>query len=67
MPDDAITCVHQIAKSLLSGLIFANRKHIDDELDTEFNSVISDKEIPGVNDINTNTNTNIDVKCKTTT
>ena len=41
---------------------FSSWKHIDD-LDNEFNSHISDKGIPGVNDTNTNT----DIKCKKAT
>ena len=65
MPDDGITHMHQMAKSLPSGLILPNCKHIDDVLDNEFNSIISDKGIPGVND--NNTNTNADIKYKTTT
>ena len=59
---DVITRVHQMVKSLPRGMIFPNRKHIDD-LDNKFNSHISDKGIPGVID----TNTNIDIKCKETT
>ena len=58
IPEDVVTRVHGMAKSSPRGIMFSNRKHIDD-LDEKINSHISDKGIPGVNDTNTNT----DIKC----
>ena len=58
IPADFIWRVRQMAKSSPRN-DFSNRKHIDG-LDNKFNSRISDKGIPGVNDTNTNT----DIKYK---
>ena len=62
IPEDVVTRMHVMSKISPRGIIFSNQKHIDD-LDDEFDSHISDKGIPGVNDTNTNT----DIKCKKTT